>query len=259
MPSLADLRFAGQSLADRINASSVTTPEWNVWVNAGTQELYGHLTSTYQDYNVKSFPFTLAGLTTGNRLYLGVAQPQDGVVGPVVPDFMLARAVFRQVITNGASPYYATIPRLNSMFERNLHIGPAINPLYGQMANYWDMYGNVLELLPPDSSAGNYLLRYVPRMPLLVSDTDTIDQYWLSINGWDQYVAKYVAAEALTKEESLETASYLRQQLEVLRQRILREAAPRDDSQPMKITDVKRVRANYGFGSGTDGWGSPGF
>jgi hypothetical protein len=265
MPALADLRFAAQSLADRVNSGTITTPEWNIWINDGAQELYGILTSAYADYAVKQFPFTLAGTAAGNTLWLGIAQPpatwngMPQVNAQVCPDFFLLRGVWRQVMSQGGSPYYATLPRLNSYFERNLHIGPSINPLYGQMAAYYNIMGNALEVLPPDSAAATYLLTYVPKMPLLVNDTDTIDQYWLSVNGWDQYIRKYVAAEALTKEESLETASYLRAQLATLRERILRECKPRDDSQPEKITDVKRVRANYGFGSGSGGWGSPGF
>jgi hypothetical protein len=257
MPSLADLRFAGQSLADRVNAGTISNAEWNIWVNDGVQELYGHLTGTYQDYNIKRFQFTLTGTSAGNTVYLGPGPMPAGAVGQQVPDFFLPRGVWRQVMSQGASPYFATLPRLNSYFERNMHIGPSINPLYGQMAAYWDIMGNALEVLPPDASAGTYMLTYVPRMPLLVNDGDTIDPYWLSINGWDQYVRKYTAIQALVKEESLETAAYLRSELEVLRQRIIREAAPRDDSQPGKITDVKRVRANYGFGGG-GGWGSAG-
>jgi hypothetical protein len=259
MPSLADLRFAAQSVADRINASTITPAEWNLWVNDGAQELYGILTSTYQDYNCKIFAFTLAGTASGNSLYVGVGSPPAGALGPVCPDFFMPRLVGRQVMSNGATPYYATVPRLNSLFEKNLHVGPAINPLYGQTASYWNLTGNTLALLPPDSAAGNYELYYVPRMPLMINDVDTVDQYWLSVNGWDQYIRKYAAAEALTKEESLETAGYLRQQLSQLKDRILRECAPRDDSQPAKITDVKRVRSNFGFGNSGDGWGSPGF
>lgn len=265
MPALSDLRFAAQSLADRVNATTITPAEWNIWVNDGIQELYGILTSAYADYAVKQFAFTLAGTAGGNTLWLGTtAQPtswngMSQVSAPIVPDFFLLRGLWRQVMSQGGSPYYVTLPKLNSYFERNLHIGPSINPLYGQMAAYYNIMGNALEVLPPDSAAGTYLLTYVPRMPLLVNDGETIDQYWLSINGWDQYVRKYAAAEALTKEESTETANFLRNQLTVLRERILRECKPRDDSQPEKITDVKRVRANYGFGSGSGGWGSPGF
>ena len=248
MPSLADLRFAAQSLADRINGPSAPA-EWARWINSGAQELYGIITSTYQDYNAKQFPFTLAGGASGNTLLVGPGQ--------TVGDFFMPRALWRQVMSNGASPYWATILRLNSLLERNMNIGPTVSPLYGQMPSYWNLVGNSFEVLPPDASAGTYLLTYVPRMPLMTNDTDTIAQYWLSVNAWDEYIVTYAARKSMLKEES--DAGALTQDLMALRERIIRECAPRDDSQPGKIADVKRVQRNYGFGGGPYGWGGPGF
>ena len=244
MPSLADLTLASQQRCDRVNTSTITSPEWTGMINRSVQELYGVLTSTYQDFNVRRYPFTLAGGTSGN--FINVGQ------GTQVPDFLLVRGLWYQV--NGGPPVrWKTLLRLNAFVERNMHIGPIISLLYGSVPDCWDLMGNQLEVLPDVSSAGQYLLSYVPIMPQLVQPGETIDQYWLAVNGWDEYVILDAAAKACIKEESLDTAQLLLQQKEQLRQRILREAQPRDDSGPGRIADVKRVRSSDGYLGGGRG------
>ena len=252
MTALSDLVLASQQRCDRVNASTITTPEWYGYVNGSVQELYGLLTSTYEDYNVKSYTFTT----------LGGSQPNNSIqVGPntAVPDFFQPRAFWLQI--NGSPNPYVTIPKLESLQERNLFIFPAIVPIYGNIPSRWNLLGNVIEILPPSVGANSYVLWYVPTMPQLVNPTDTIDQYWLTINGWQEYVVLDAAAKALIKEESLDTAQLLLSMKKELRERILREAKPRDVSQPRSIVDMQRVRNPWG-GWGVNGigggWGGDG-
>lgn len=233
-------------MADR-TASPYPPSDWNSWVNEGVKELYGILCQTYEDYNINRYPFTLAGGQGGNSLTIGP--------GTAVPDFWSPRALWMQ-IQNSPTPF-VTIPRLTSLMERNLYTFPNIVPIYGAIPSAWDLLGNVLEVLPPTVSGQNYLLLYRPIAPTLVKDDDTIDAFWLSVNGWEKYATRYAAIEALLREESLDTASVLEARNRALLERILREAKPRDISQPASIVDMQRVRNLWpgGVPGAAPGWG----
>jgi hypothetical protein len=243
MTALSDLILGAQRLADRVNASTLDTPTWTEWVNSGAGELYRALTETYEDYNLATYLFTLAGGVSGNSITVGFQT--------AVPTFDKLRSVSRQIGVVGSGPYYAPCFRLNSRIERNLHAAPPINPLYGNFAAYYSLVGNVLEFLPPDSSAGSYKLEYIPAFQPLVNQTDTIDGTWMATNGIQDFIIMFAARKALIREESLETAALIAQDMAELKSSVLRQFTVRDDNQPGKIADVKRVRANAGFG----GWG----
>ncbi len=240
MVAASDMILAAQQRCDRVNASTILAAEWLSMVNASVQELYGTLTSTYQDYNVKRFTFALAG---------GDPPLNTLLVGPStqVPDFFQPRGLWWQ-LSPSPGVRWMRLARLANLLERSRFTTPLISLQYGQMPSAWDLRGNEIEILPPQASGGSYMLNYVPTMPRLLSPDATIDAQWLTINGWDEYVVLDVAAKALIKEESLETANLLLQQKEQLRQRILREAAPRDDSEPGQIADM--------LGSGPIGMGA---
>jgi hypothetical protein len=135
-------------------------------------------------------------------------------------------------------------------------------PVYGAIPSRWNLLGSQIEILPPTVGGSSYLLWYVPVLPRLVAPDQTLDPYWLTVNGWEEYVTLDAAAKACIKEESLDTASLLLQQKAALRDRIIKEAMPRDISQPKAIVDMARVRNPWGgWGSGGlpgPGWGADG-
>jgi hypothetical protein len=244
-----DVILAAQQRSDRPAAGTITPAEWLAMLNASLQELYGILTSTYQDYNCKSYAFTLVGGSQANNsLVVGS--------GSAVPDFFQPRAMWLQ-LGNAPSPY-ATIPRLESLNERNLFTFPNIVPVYGAIPSRWNLLGSTIEILPPNVGGASYVLWYVPTLPTFSTATsgagtgDQIDAYWLTINGWQEFAVVDVAIKALIKEESLETAQLLMVQKRDLKTRILQEAAPRDVSQPQAIVDMARVRNPW------NGWGGGG-
>lgn len=251
MTALSDLVLGAQQRCDRVNASTITTGEWYGYVNGSVQELYGVLTSTYEDYNVKSYTVALVGGAQGqNQFSVG---PGSGV-----PDFFQPRGMWLQI---GGSPTpYVTIPKLESFAERNLYTFPTIVPVYGAIPSRWNLMGSTIEILPPSVAGNTYVLWYVPTMPALVQPTDTIDQYWLTINGWQEYVILDAAIKAMIKEESNDTAQLLMMQKKDLGARIIRESMPRDISQPKAIQDMARVRNPWGgWGAGAvagGGWGN---
>lgn len=239
MTALGDLRFWAQTLADRVNATTITTPMWNRWINAGAGRLYGLLTSTYEDYNVQQYGFTLSGT---NVLQIGF--------GSAVPKFDKLRKLSIQVGTNGGIAVWAPVTRANSLLERDLYTSPSIQPYYGNFASRYLLYGQTLEVLPAQAAQGTYMLWYIPSYQALSTDTDSIDSTWMATNGIDEYIVRWAAREAMIKEESLDTAALLMQELTRIEERVLREFAPRDDNQPGKIVDVKRTQNNWGTG----GW-----
>lgn len=240
--ALSDLILAAQQRCDRVNATTITTQEWTSMVNTSAGELYGLLTETYEDYNVAQYPFTLAGGSPGNTLQVGF--------GTSVPQFDKLRKVSRQVQSVGTGQTWAPCLRAPSLIEFDLYTTPALNPYYGNIQVEYALYGNTLELRPAESAGGSYMLWYIPAFQPLVNQSDTIDGTWMATNGIAQYIILGAAAEALIKEESLDTASLIIQRQQLIAARVLKQFSPRDDNQPGQIADVKRVRASWGFGTG---------
>lgn len=249
MVALNDIVASAQRRVDRVNANTITTAEWLDYAYGSLQELYGMLCSTYEDYNIKQYQFTLVGGAQG--------QNQIGVgPGTSVPDFYQPRAIW--VVLSGATQPFLTIPRLESFQERNLWVYPTIVPVYGSIPTRWSLMGNQLEILPPTVAGQSYILWYVPTLPNYIQNPgDPIDSNWVTINGWHEYAVLDTGIKALLKEESTETAQVLMVQKSALAKRIVEEARPRDISGPKSIVDMSRVRNPWGvFGGGWNGGGS---
>lgn len=248
MTAVSDIITAAQRRADRVNGPW-TPADWLEWANGSLQELYGVLTSTYEDYNVKQYAFSLTGGSQANNSLN---------VGPntAVPDFFQPRAMWLQI--SGSPTPFVTIPRLESLAERNLYVFPNIVPIYGAIPSRWNLLGSQIEILPPNVGGAQYVLWYVPTLPVFVDINQPIDSYWLTVNGWQEYAILDAAAKALVREESLDTAQLLLQAKAALQARILKEAMPRDVSGPRAIVDMQRVRSHSPWGPGGPGWGGSG-
>ena len=252
MTTLGDVILGGQQLADRgASGGPILTPEWISYANRALQELYGVLTSTYEDYNVNAYDFTLAGGSiTGNQLPVGP--------GTAVPDFFQPRALWLNSSGIGPTPF-VTITRLPSLNEQNLYSFPSIVPLYGAVPSHWNLLGSNIQIIPVNITSLTYRLLYVPTLPQFTDTQQPLDKYWLTVNGWHEYAMIDVAIKALIKEESLDTAALLEQKKQAQLTRILKECCPRDVSEPRAIVDMKRVRFAWpGWGAGNIGWDTSG-
>jgi hypothetical protein len=241
MTQLSDLRLAAQQRCDRVNASTITTAEWNGYVNASAARLYRALTGLYEDYNVSQYPFVLAGGAGGNTLPIGN--------GTGVPAFDKLRHISRIVIPagqlGGVEATYAPVLRADSPMEFDQLSAPVLMPYYGgltQRVKYW-LYGQTIEIRPAASAGASYVLWYIPSYTKLVNDSDTIDSTWMATNGIDEYVVVDAAIKALVKEES--DATLLVQEREAMRAEIMQQFAQRDDGQPGRIVDVKLARDSF--------------
>lgn len=240
---LSDLRLAAQQRSDRVNATTITTAEWNSYINASAAALYRIIGQTYEDYNVQQYAFTLAGGQGGNTLQLGA--------GSGVPLFDKLRHISRVVIppggSGGSAATYAPVLRADSPMEWDELSAPVLMPYYGgltQRVKYW-LWGATLEIRPAASAGAQYVLWYIPAYEQLVNDTDTIDGTWMATNGIAEYVVVDVAIKAMIKEESIDTAQLLMQDRERIKSEILVQFAQRDDGQPGRIVDVKRARDSF--------------
>lgn len=99
------------------------------------------------------------------------------------------------------------------------------------------------------SSNGQFVLRYIPTMPALTLDTDTLD----GVAGWDELIVCLVARDMMTKEES--DVSALDQKISYLRDRIDRMAKKRSVGFPTMVQDVRRIGAQqYPYINTLDGY-----
>lgn len=247
MTSLADLVLAAQERCDRVNGP-MTHDEWVRLVNGSAGALYRLLVSTYDDYNLSTYAFTLAGGVGGNILQVGA--------GSGVPSFDKLRHISRVVspVGGGSSASYAPVLRADSLMEFDQLSVAGLVPYFGnltQRVKYF-LYGATIEIRPAASAAGSYLLYFVPAFQQLVADTDTIDGTWMATSGIDEYIVLDAAAKAMVKEESLDTAQMLMADRERVKVEILQQFAQRDDNQPGRIQDVKGART--GAWSGFGGW-----
>lgn len=241
MTTLDDIVSAAQERCDRANADTISTAEWYGYVNASAAALYRKITRLYEDYNATVFQFTLQGGVGNNILQLGP--------GTACPDFYKLRGVSRQINANAVQ--WVPITKVDSHLEFDMLTAPTLNPYFGSVLVQYFLAGNTLEFRPAASAGATYAMLYIPQYKKLVNGTDSIDGQWLSQSGIDEWIVVDVARKAFVKEESIDSAALLAAEANAMADEIMKDLAPRDDNQPGKIADVKRIKASwgiYGFG-----------
>ena len=247
--TLASLRTAAASLADRSNISATTyvsLTDWNDYVNFEIQELYGVLINSFQNYNVNIVNFTI---TTANTL-LGSGYQID-IRQNIAADFRKMTQLLVQSTTG--NPPWLDVPRLGSR-KYQQQMGLTNYPYTAQRAVAYNLNGSLLELSPIEIAPNTYQLLYQPDMPELVNDTDSIDGYWLSLGGWHEAIVYGTAMRCAMKEENWDTMSVFKQQKAEAQQRCLTEVAERDDNEAYSVQRTRtrgwRGGSNGGFNGG---------
>jgi hypothetical protein len=249
---LSQIRLAAQQRADRVNSNYVTLPEWNVMINQSLFELYDLLVTVYDDY----FVATPAQFTTGqsSNLYAlpdGVTSFTNGITGAagyIAPPFYKLIGV--DLALNTANNAWVTVDKFN-FSDRNKFLYPnTSSTIYGVFNLAYRLVGTNIEFIPTPSSNQSIRLWYIPRLTMLLQDTDTTTS---GVSGWIEYVITDAAIKALQKEES--DVSVLLAQKAALIKRIEESAMNRDAGRPDTISDVRSGNAWNGGSSG--GWNSP--
>lgn len=242
--SLSSLRLQAQQRADRVNSNFVTKPEWNMYINKAAQELYDLLTTVYEDYyKAPNYTFITDGSQNGYTL-------PDGIIVSAV-DSVLTKPFYKLLgidcgIANDNNARI-TIHKYD-FIERNRYVYPNVTSTYFGVFNMrYRVMGNKLTFIPTPA-AGQYItMHYIPKLAVLLQDTDTLD----GINGWTEYVIVRAAKYALDKEES--DTSMLVQELIYLKQRIEDSAMNRDAGQPDTISNSRGYFSRSGHGDGSYG------
>jgi hypothetical protein len=231
--TLASLRTLVASQIDRNNitaTSFISTSDLNSYINFENASLYGTITSSYQDWNVNQVQFTISNGNTID-LRLGIA-----------PDFWILRQL--QVANANPQPPWIKVPRLNSR-DYQEYFGTATYPYTNQRAVAYNLWGSLLEITPISVATNTYNISYVPDVPQLVNDTDSIDGYWLSIGGWHECIVFGAASRAFLKEENYDGAQAMIQMRDKAMARVMAQCAPRDDGEAYRVVHKRRGRGGH--------------
>lgn len=246
---LSQIRLAAQQRADRVNSQFVTLSEWNSYINQSMYELYDLLVTAYGEEYFASAPaqFTTNGSSQFYPLPNGVLSFTNSITGAsqVFPAFYKLLGV--DLGLNGSPAQsnngWVTMGKFNFQ-DRNRYFYPNTqSTIYGVFNAQYRIMGNNIEFIPCPSANQPIRLWYIPRMDMLLRDTDTTV---VGISGWTEYLIVRAAILALMKEES--DVSSLGAQLGMLIKRIEGSSMNRDAGRPDTISDTR----------GANGWNSTG-
>ena len=205
--TLAELMTAVRERAGMENSTFISDTELKGYINSGLFELYGLLTTEFEDYNLSFGTVTTDG--TNERFSLPA-------------DFFKVRGVD---IDLGSSCYRPILPF--TLIERG---GPAA--LISDTDYRYKIVGSQIWFSPKPANGKVFRLIYTPRFTALSANSDTADGY----SGWLEYVLVYATRKCLVKEES--DVRELDADLANLRERIVGEAARRDSGHAGRVSDV---------------------
>lgn len=234
--SLGQLRLNAQQRADRVNSDFVTLTEWNSYLNQSLFELYDLLIDQYgEEYFVAASParFYTNGGSVSYPLPNGVLTFLDQNNQPWTPPpfyKLIGVDLGLQNSNNG----FVTVNKFN-FIDRNKYFYPnTASTIYGVFNVQYRLVGNTIQLIPAPSANQPIQMWFIPRMTMLLKDTDITEA---GISGWWEYVIVDAAIKALQKEES--DVSALMMQKQALKLRIEASSLNRDAGQPDTISDTR--------------------
>jgi len=247
--SLLQLRTMAMQRADRVNSQFVTIPEWNAFINQAMYELYDLIITVYEDYfKAPSATFLCNGNQSIFPLPDGVSNAFTNDAGTqfVPPSFY--KMLGLDLALNTANNAWVTVNRYNFV-DRNRFVYPnTASTIYGVFNLQYRPMGNNLELIPTPSGGQKLRIQYIPRLPVLLRDTDLTT---IGFSGWLQYVIIRAAKYALDKEES--DTSTLSEEILFLKSRIEETAFNRDVGMADTISDTRQGNWQDGWGGGRNG------
>lgn len=254
--SLYQMRKLSQQMADRVNSSFVTMPEWNSFINLAADELYDLVTTVYEDYQMyQPVYFTTNGQTSTYPLPDGVT-PFQTAAGPYNnPTTIIPPPIYKlsgiDLGLNNAPNGFVTVSKYN-FIDRNRYVFPnTASTIYGVFGLQYRFLGNTIRFIPQPSSSQPIGIWYIPRRTQLLQDTDISEGY----NGWIRYVLVRAAKYALDKEET--DTSKLDSEILFLKSRIEGSAPNRDEGQADTVADARSAQGYGPDGSSGGGWGGP--
>jgi hypothetical protein len=241
--SLASLRLQAQQKADRVNSNFVTTAEWNKYLNQSAKELYDLLITVYEDYYLAQ-PYVFQ--TDGSNEYALPDGTQTDINNVQTQSFYKLMGIDLGIANNNNAK--VTVHKFD-FIERNRYVYPNITSTFLGVFNMrYRIMGSKIRFIPTPSSGQYITMWYIPRLPSMLKDTDTLD----AISGWSEYVIIDAAIKALQKEES-DVSAFMAEKM-ALKQRIEETATNRDAGMPDTISNTRAFNSRGGNGS----WGFDG-
>lgn len=237
--SLAQVRFLAQCRVEMVNDPFITVPEWNSYINQSYFELFDLLVTVYEDYYLAD---PVIFQTTGADSY---DLPNGSNYSNASP-YYKAMGVDLGLSNNNNA--WVTLKKYD-FISRNRYLYPQLTSTYLGVFNLrYRILGDKIHFIPTPSTGQFVRFWYVPRMIMLLQDTDLLK----GISGWSEYVIVDAAIKAAQKEES--DVSVLMAQKMALKQRIEDSAMNRDAGQPDTISNTRANAERWGGG----GWGDDG-
>lgn len=247
--SLGQIRLNAQRECDRQNSNFLTTAEWNFNINNSLFELYDLLIDAYEDYYfAEPAYFTTNGSSSSYPLPNGVLTFQNESGGNFVPPPFYKLCGVDLGVSNAQTGW---VSMKKYMFaDRNKYFYPNTqSTIYGVFNMQYRLLGQSLQFIPLPSGNQPMRMWYIPRMVMLLKDTDLTTS---GVSGWMEYVIVDAAIKALEKEESDTQALMLRKA--ELKRRIEAASNNRDQGQPDTISDT-RGSGGWGQGGSIQGFG----
>lgn len=254
--TLGQLRLAAQQRADRVGSDFVKLAEWNSYINQALFQLYDLLIDSDPEFFVTT-PIQFATQANANQTFLyalpdGVRSYSNGITGApnyVAPPFYRLQGV--DLGLNTANNAWVSVNKFNFSDRNNFVYPNTSSTIYGVFNLQYRLVGNTpansqIEFIPTPSAGQVIRIWYVPRLQMLLQDSDVTSS---GVSGWLEYVILRAAILALTKEESDTTA--LVTQLADMQKRIEDSATNRDTGRPDTISNTRS-------GNWSDGWAGGG-
>lgn len=250
--SLFEIRLRSQQTADRVDSKFVITTEWNSFIRLAMYELYDLLITSYEDLFSDKFVFiNTNGTTQSYPLPNGVSNYFGGSYPSTISDGDPSQAMYKlagmDLGVNTSNNAWVTLRKYN-FINRNDYVYPnSTSTIYGVYNMAYRMMGDKLDIIPTPAGNQQLRMRYSPKLPGLLMDTDVTT---LGTSGWLRYPIVRAAKYALDKEET--DTSRLTEELAFLKLRIEQASQNRDDGIPDTISNTRRdsIYGGSGFGSG---------
>ena len=152
--TLLQLRTQARERADMENSDFISDSELTYYINQSYEELYYLLVARYEDYCTKESSET-------------VAQGSSSFTLPT--DFYKLRGLDLALDSGGNN--FTPVPRFN-WTNWNISNANVSRLLSGQFNVSYRIVGDQMELVPTDSSQGDYRMWYIPIYTPLVSNSD---------------------------------------------------------------------------------------
>lgn len=250
--SLAELQIRCRQRADRLNSQFVTTSEVISYINQSMYELYDLLVDVYEDYYKAPNAIFYTNNSTGYYPLPDGATTFKNDSGSNFVPAPIYKLLGLDMGLNVSNNGWVRVAKYNFANRDNFFYPNTNSTAYGVFNCQYRWMGNKLELIPVPGSNQPFRIQYIPRLDMLIQDTDTTTT---SISGWLEYVITDVAIKILQKEES--DVTILAAQKLDLRQRIQASANNKDAGTPDTISDVRGNNwwgRNGGFNGQGGGW-----